>query len=64
MIQMIKKNVLLREADKARFKEMVIDDAKFRKWCKLWRGSLVIHVLGKHVGFRILEAKLQTNSIS
>ncbi|KAH1127320.1 hypothetical protein GYH30_016050 [Glycine max] len=36
-----------------------IMESEFEEWCAPWKGSLVVHVLGKSVGFKMLEYKLQ-----
>lgn len=35
--------------DAAQYKEVPISDEEFQEWCKAWRGSLIVHVLGKRV---------------
>lgn len=34
-------------------------DDEFAQWCAPWKGSLVVHVWGTQVGFKMLEYKLQ-----
>ncbi|KAG5010443.1 hypothetical protein JHK87_018958 [Glycine soja] len=42
----------------ARFQEVPITDGKFNDWCKPWKNSFMITMLGKRVRFHQLEAKL------
>jgi len=44
--------------DMARFQEVPITDGKFNDWCKPWKNSFMITMLGKRVRFHQLEAKL------
>ncbi|KAL2339848.1 hypothetical protein Fmac_007788 [Flemingia macrophylla] len=39
-------------------KDKILDD-EFESWCNKWRSSLVVHVLGKSMGFKFLESKLE-----
>ncbi|KAG5095187.1 hypothetical protein JHK84_050775 [Glycine max] len=47
------------QVDAGRFKEIPITDDEFSEWCKPWRGSLMVTVLGRKVGLRQLETKLK-----
>ena len=48
------------EKGKAHFKEVPISVDEYSEWCKSRRGFLMVTVLGKKVGFRVLESKLKS----
>lgn len=42
----------------SRYKNIPIEDEEYKEWCKPWRGSLMVSVMGKRVGFKIMETTL------
>lgn len=44
--------------DTTRYKEVLISEEEYKEWCKPWKGSLIVNVLRKRVGFKVMENKL------
>lgn len=34
------------EADKAKYKKVMVEDGEFRSWCKNWKNALVFNIMG------------------
>lgn len=48
----------LSKEDRERFYEVKITNEEFSDWCKPWKGSLMVILLGKKIGFCMMETKL------